>query len=179
MLIRFKLRNAPQRMASAKGTVSNFITAADGALTSTFVVLSSAAVTVTTATVLTVSAGAEETGVHVADTLVQIDPGQALNLDEAPYREQAEVDEDDEDGGDPTIIETEAVPPQGSGGEAYNPSALMEGTDFGSSGSSGGGGAGSGSPSGGGFSGTFLTTGTTVGGDPDDDQVNNALGQSS
>ena len=124
MLIRSNSRRTPQRLTIVNGAISNFITSTEGALTSSFVVLSSAAVTVTTATVLTVSTGAEEASVKVSDTLVQIDPGQALNLNEPPYNFPADEGEEQAEGGTPTVIPTAAITPQASTGD-YNHSALI------------------------------------------------------
>lgn len=180
MLIRSKSRRTPQRLTIAHGAISKFFMSTDGALTSSFVVLSSAAVTVTTATVLTVGTGAEEASARVSDTLVQIDPGQALNLNEPPYTFPADAAEDEAEGGTPTVIPTEAIPPQGSTGD-YNPSALITGDDFVTGGSSGGGGGGGSAASGGsGLAGLFVPTGGGLGSDPDEeDQITNALGQPS
>lgn len=180
MLIRSKCRRTPQRVTIVNGAISNFITSTEGALTSSFVVLSSAAVTVTTATVLTVSTGAEEAGVKVSDKLVQIDPGQALNLNEPPYNFPADAAEEQADGGTPTVIPTEAIPPQASTGD-YNPSALITGDDFVTGGSSGGSGGGGSAGSGGaGFAGIIIPGTAGLGGDTDDeDEITNALGQPS
>lgn len=181
MLIRSKPRSAPQRLTIVNGAISHFMTCSEGALTSSFVVLSSAAVTVTTATVLTVGSGAEEAGARVSDTLVQIDPGQALNLNEPPYNFPADEAEDEAESGTPTVIQTEAVPPQGSSGD-YNPSALIEGGEFGGGGSQGGSGGGASAPSGsgGGFAGLMIPGDAGLGGDPDEqEETTNALGQPS
>lgn len=126
-------------------------------------VLSSAAVTVTTATVLTVSSGAESKGAQISDTLVQIEPNEILDLSEPPYNFPAEDgDGDASEGGEPSIIETEAIDPQRSGIGSYNPAALMEGGEF--SGGAGGGGSSS-SGGGGSFGGGMLMGGGGSSGD--------------
>lgn len=149
--------------------INEYLCGEDGALTTSFVVMSSAAVTVTTATVLTVSTGADIKSAEVSESLVQIEPGEVLNLDEPPYNFPVDDGDDEEvaEGGTPSIIETEPFRPGGSDGVVDAPSLLPQTGP----GGGGGGTTASSGGSGGGFSGGILLGGGgTTANDEEEDE---------
>ncbi len=147
-------KTCPPVFSKALSAAASFVHNRSGAVTSSFLVLSSAAVTVTTATVLTVSTGAESKGVEITEKLVQIAPNEVLDLSQPPYSLPADdTGEEAAVAGEPSIIETEAFAPQRSQAGSYNPAALIEGSEFTAGGGSGGSGSSGG---GGGLSGGML-----------------------
>ncbi|MEL7026633.1 MAG: hypothetical protein AAGO57_05300 [Pseudomonadota bacterium] len=116
----------------------------------------------TTATVITVSGGAEDQGVKISDTLVQIEPGQVLNLDEPPYNFPAD-ENGEESNGEPTVLPTEAFEPERS-----NPNGDSDGSSVAGGGSSTG---GSGSTGAQGGSGVLMGGGLTTEADEDEDNT--------
>lgn len=145
----------PQCLNAVSATARGFLAETGGAVTSSFVVLSSAALTVTTATVLTVSTGAENKGLEIDEVLVQIDPSQALDLDSPPYNFPAENGETGASG-DPSVIENDPFAPESSARSSQNAASTGGGTggnSVGGSGSSSGGSSATGGTFGGGSGG--------------------------
>lgn len=144
-----KLMGFPCVQAATSAAIREFLSETGAAVTSSFVVMSSAALTVTTATVLSVAGSVETKSNEIDDVLVQIEPGVVLDLDSPPFNHSADSGTAGT-GDEPAVLETEAFDPIGDAGEAAD--ELADNGYGGGSASGGGGAAGSaGGSSSGGF----------------------------